>query len=396
MANITFSITDFFTSLKNKRIILRCNRDIDSDTVTSQNIIVLNKTANRYEIVEIDVDGPHILITLKDWPQPKDEYMLIIQGKIQSIIGEELQSGLIRNFIFDSEVISDIKIIRPSNFERINSLKIEWKETGDKLENNYYLEISKENAFYNLEFKTEISGKNEIELFDTLEKGQYYIRIRAQNEEYYGRWSNIVTFLWDNSVKSDTNTEDNKDSNEDNKSEEDTKNPNDSEPDEDLSDDENQSPDLEETETPGDTPGSSEGDPSNDSEESTSEEDKDNSDEDEETSDKDEDVSIGDDSDEEPKDKDETPEISGDDNEDEDKEDSTGIIVPEDKTDEIESGEPDVEIDDDAFIHENIKELIIEDLPTNGITPKEGFTFVFNDDIDISELKITVYRSDFD
>ena len=43
----------------------------------------------------------------------------------------------------------------------------------------------------------------------------------------------------------------------------------------------------------------------------------------------------------------------------------------------------------------DVEELAISEEPTNGVTPSGSFTFTFAEDIDITDIEVSAYRSDF-
>jgi hypothetical protein len=136
---------------------------------------------------------------LQEWPAAQSEYLLRIQSGIRSIVDDELPDSLQRVVVFKSEVLSTVNILSPSHHEVLHALNIAWEEVSvdgneESLVSSYYLEIAKENAFYNIVRATEVVGHQEIQLAD-IEDGQYYLRIRAQKNGEYGRWSKVITFL---------------------------------------------------------------------------------------------------------------------------------------------------------------------------------------------------------
>lgn len=201
MAEFKFSILSINTSLKDKSVFIECALDVDEDTVTPNTVILLNKTTNSIELYDAVVEGKIIQVLMKRWPEPGDEYTILIQGGIQSVVGDKLESTLMRSFTFKSEVTSNVAIVSPTNFEKISELKIVLNETG-KTTGNYYLEVAKENAFYNLTHHSEIIGKKELILTD-LEPGQYYVRARAFEGKEYGRWSETITFVYEKAASTE-------------------------------------------------------------------------------------------------------------------------------------------------------------------------------------------------
>lgn len=274
MAEINFSVIAIQASLKEKSVFIECTLDVDEDTVSGSSLIILNKTTNMVELYDATVDGHMIQAKLRNDPQPGDAYTILVQGTIESIVGDKLESALMREFQFESEVTSEVTLLSPANFEKIHAVKLAWEETGENLTGSFEWQIAKENAFYNIVYSTTVSDVSSIELPD-IEPGQYYVRGRAIKNQDYGRWNETSTFLFEAPEK----TDDAKDA---------------SDPD--------------------------------------------------------------------------TPEPP-----------------PTSPTDD----------DSDPLIIVEQEEIHIEEKPTNGVTPKESFTFSFSEDIDITNLDIKVYRSDF-
>jgi len=90
-------------------------------------------------------------------------------------------------------------VLSPSNHEVLNELHFLWEEVSvdgkrENLVSSYLLQIAKENTFYNVVRETEVVEKQEIRITD-IDEGQYYLRVRAQKNGKYGRWSKVISFL---------------------------------------------------------------------------------------------------------------------------------------------------------------------------------------------------------
>lgn len=198
-----FGITKISTSLSEKNIHIEFSLDVDPDTVTSDTIAVMEKESRRILDFAINTNRNIVVLTLNEWPKADTEYIIRIQSGIQSIVEDNLPDSLQRAIIFKSEVTSAIEIISPAQHEETESLLFSWREVkSDDLESSlvysYYLEVAKENAFYNIVRKTTVEGQQEIKLLG-VEPGQYYVRIRAQKGASYGKWSETITFIVVNS-----------------------------------------------------------------------------------------------------------------------------------------------------------------------------------------------------
>lgn len=210
MAHYKFVVLSAEASLKEQSIFVNCSLDIDEDSITADNLFLLNSSTKAAVPFESIVDGRTIQLKLKTWASPNGEYILFIEKGILSITNLELETSIVRKLVFDSEVVSDIKIISPFNFEELSGeTKISWYETNtETLEKSYFVQIAEENAFYNIVYESlincsteEVSEANVTDhIFsatfkEIAEPGQYFVRIRAQRQDgQYGSWSEVVTF----------------------------------------------------------------------------------------------------------------------------------------------------------------------------------------------------------
>lgn len=194
-----FDILGINTSLADKKVYIECTLDVDEASVTA-NTITLTRSGSSYICdYDVTVNGTVIELTLKDWPVPNLEHLLVVQTGIMSVIDEPLSAALKRKITFASGVTSTVTVTSPSNYEEISALNLTWVEKAADvslgLVNSYYLEIATENAFYNVVRATTVYGKNDISLTG-LPSGQYYVRVRAQDgSDQYGRWSELITFV---------------------------------------------------------------------------------------------------------------------------------------------------------------------------------------------------------
>lgn len=194
-----FGIIGIFTNLVDRTVQIEFTLDLDPDSASLDSLVLCDKSTARIIPVNIAVSKKIITLHLQEWPEAEKEYLLRIQSGIRSIVDDELPDSLQRVIVFKSEVLSTVNVISPSHHEVLNELHIKWEEISidgkeESLVSSYYLEIAKENAFYNIVRSTEITDRQEIQLTD-IEEGQYYLRIRAQKNGEYGRWSEVITFL---------------------------------------------------------------------------------------------------------------------------------------------------------------------------------------------------------
>lgn len=202
MAYIKFSITTIETDLKDQSIYITFNKEYDSDTISHESILIALKSETRnnpllydYDIIYSD-DLKIVQIKFKSAPEVNSEYVLIIQNTILDLEGKALDKSLFRSVIFKSTVTSDIKLLSPTNFEVTSDKTFRWEEVGEQKFNFYRLQVSTDTNFYNVEIDVTISNKTEITLGQKIIPGQYFYRIRAEESENYGRWSETRTFLF--------------------------------------------------------------------------------------------------------------------------------------------------------------------------------------------------------
>lgn len=199
-----FRITAIEPSIKTKTINVTTTFYIDPSTVSSSTIQLYEKSTRNNMDLDFEVKGKEIIIKLLKWPEPNIEYVISI-NQLKTVLDEPLISGTRRKIIFESSIVSRLNITYPAYHEVINDLKIEWEETmpadNQNLVGFYYIEIAKENAFYNILRDFEISNRTSIDIYD-IPIGQYYVRGRVQKDGEYGLWSDIVTFTIDTESKS--------------------------------------------------------------------------------------------------------------------------------------------------------------------------------------------------
>lgn len=189
-----FSVNGVKADLQTKTVIVECTFDIDPESISQ---VTLYTKATRNNVgFRTEVKGKTIVLVLDDWPVPNSEYVLSVQ-KLKTVLGDELASGVRRKLIFKSSICSGVKVTYPAYDEVITDLKAAWEEivpeTYSRVD-SYYVEIATEIGFHNIRKKTVVDGRNEIDLTD-LPNGQYFIRVRAQKDNEYGLWSEVITFV---------------------------------------------------------------------------------------------------------------------------------------------------------------------------------------------------------
>lgn len=199
MAYIKFCIVAVETSLKDQSIYVTFNKEIDTDTVSLQNIVLaVNDTVTapvtNFKII-VGEDLKTVKLLLADTPAVNTPYVLVIRDTVQDLEGNNLDKSLFRNVMFNSNVTSDVIINSPANFEIITDQTFSWEETGDNLVYSYRLQISSDTGFHNIQADALIKDKQSVTLGAKLKPGQYFFRMRAEQGEEFGLWSQTRTFL---------------------------------------------------------------------------------------------------------------------------------------------------------------------------------------------------------
>lgn len=220
MAEYRFSILEVRADLMEQSIFIEMTHDVDEDTLSAENIYLIDAATQVMAPVDIIADGSTVQLKLKNWAVPNQKYTLIVQPTIESIVGQKLKGALLKNIVFESKVVSTIKIVSPYNYKAYKkNINLSWREKTDGArENSFYIEISDDTNFFNVIYRTFIDHSYVVDAnndylhkatIEPLEKyGQYYVRIRAQKENgEYGKWSDSVTFDYSETVKKKEKTE---------------------------------------------------------------------------------------------------------------------------------------------------------------------------------------------
>jgi len=199
MAYIKFCVVAVETNLKDQSVYVTFNKEVDSDSLNYDNIILAVNGSTTAPLASYSIILGDDLKTLKlqfiDAPIVNRPYILVLQDKISDLEGKHLDKSLFRNVSFKSNVTSDIVLNNPSNFEIISEQSFSWQEVGDNLVNSYRLQISSDTGFFNIEVNNVIKDKTVVTLGVPLKPGQYYYRVRAEQDNDYGVWSETRTFL---------------------------------------------------------------------------------------------------------------------------------------------------------------------------------------------------------
>ena len=209
MAEYNFVVLDVRASFKEQSVFVNFSLDLDEDTVSTERIYLLNQETKSIAPIKTIVDGRTLQIKLLDWAVPNNRYTLIIESGVGSISDEVTDTSLLQDLIFESEVVSEISIINPYNYQIYrNTIDLCWQEiSSGKRANSYYIEISDDtgfhhivrNTFIDMESDTPDNTDNDFRYKTSLaplkDYGQYYIRMRAQDDhDNYGKWSKVITF----------------------------------------------------------------------------------------------------------------------------------------------------------------------------------------------------------
>lgn len=181
-----------------KRIDLLFNFDIEPKSVQGDSVILSRTRDDDHIPFKLVIKNSLISLQLDDWPDTNEPYTLLINAEITNIVGRHLQSTVRRKLTFHSEITNQAIIVSPHNFETVQELSFKIEERGDQEPIlRYYVEIAKENRFYNTVYNAHIDKPEfTLNIVPELEAGQYYVRVRAEYDEEYGPWSPLITFCY--------------------------------------------------------------------------------------------------------------------------------------------------------------------------------------------------------
>ena len=189
-----FNLSSILLRAIDKRIDLKFNFDIDESSVRGDSLVITTLDGDHIPF-KFRVKGEIIGLYLDEWPAPNTIYQIVIEKEIKNISGQTLNSAIRRKLIFKSEITSKVTIKSPYNFQKFeDELLFEW-EDSDQF-NSYYVEIAKENRFYNLVYSGDVYTNSISPVIPELKPGQYYFRCRVQKDGEYGPWSQIITFIY--------------------------------------------------------------------------------------------------------------------------------------------------------------------------------------------------------
>lgn len=220
-----FNFTAIDTDTKTKTITVTMTAAVDESTLIEDNIKLLDCSTNHYIDISVKSDGDKLFIILPDYPIPNSKYHLTIKG-IKNIVGDALTKGINYQIEFESSVNTEVRFIAPVFSEDIQGELIfalqEFISKKDisnledvKFVNSFFIEVSTDNLFNKIVFSTNLIHRNSMSVME-LGNGQYYARARVQiDEENYGIWSDIITFVINRSEDNTSITNLNNKSNDD-------------------------------------------------------------------------------------------------------------------------------------------------------------------------------------
>ena len=222
-----FNVTSIDTDYSNKQIIITTTSTVEKKTVNRKNIDIVAASSGTSVIYKLSVDDDKIIVTLKDWPDLENYYLIKITN-IKDKLNRDLINPITKQIMFYSDTKLKVKITSPNNNEALikqhNLINFSIKQinpdgtetvnpmpvsdinpslpnkdasgdkeamTEDELNVMYHFEFASDIAFFNIvkDYKTPYTDG-----YVQLENGQYYIRCRVIENNMNGDWSDTVTF----------------------------------------------------------------------------------------------------------------------------------------------------------------------------------------------------------
>lgn len=200
-----FNLSSVTKDTSKNTIELKFNFDIDADSIGTDTIGLTTSNGSRVDFDTKIVDDI-IVLTLQTWPDPEDTLQLTIKKEIKSIDGRLINNALRYKITFESEITSQVTVKEPYNFQKLEDLKFVFSDSENI--NSYYIQIAKENRFYNFVYEANVYT-NELDIaIPDLKAGQYYFRARVQSDNRYGKWCQPVTFIFKSVCDEDEPKED--------------------------------------------------------------------------------------------------------------------------------------------------------------------------------------------
>lgn len=197
-----FALVDMEVNPTEKQIKLFFTGNVDPDTINSNTIAMVHAESQKIHRLKFRTSKKVVIITVLDEINPGEEYRLDINKTIKDIVGAKLQSSLIRHVYFNTNIYSNVRILSPANHELVDGTFIcEWQEIlRDKRRKpvlEYRLQIADNINFNPIEIDTVVVNKQRIGFPKLKNQQQYYIRIRVESGNEFGKWSDVATFTYD-------------------------------------------------------------------------------------------------------------------------------------------------------------------------------------------------------
>ena len=197
-----FALVDMEVNPTEKQIKLFFTGNVDPDTINSDTIAMVHAESQKIHRLKFRTSKKVVIITVLDEVNPGEEYRLDINKTIKDIVGTKLQSSLIRHVYFNTNIYSNVRILSPANHELVDgTFMCEWQEIlRDKRRKpvlEYRLQIADNINFNPIEIDTVVVNKQRIGFPKLKNQQQYYIRIRVESGNEFGKWSDVATFTYD-------------------------------------------------------------------------------------------------------------------------------------------------------------------------------------------------------
>ena len=197
-----FALVDMEVNPTEKQIKLFFTGNVDPDTINSDTIAMVHAESQKTHRLKFRTSKKVVIITVLDEINPGEEYRLDINKTIKDIVGAKLQSSLIRHVYFNTNIYSNVRILSPANHELVDgTFMCEWQEIlRDKRRKpilEYRLQIADNINFNPIEIDTVVVNKQRIGFPKLKNQQQYYIRIRVESGNEFGKWSDVATFTYD-------------------------------------------------------------------------------------------------------------------------------------------------------------------------------------------------------
>lgn len=201
-----FALVDMEVNPTEKQIKLFFTGNVDPDTINSDTIAMVHAESQKIHRLKFRTSKKVVIITVLDEINPGEEYRLDINKTIKDIVGAKLQSSLIRHIYFNTNIYSNVRILSPANHELVDgTFMCEWQEIlRDKRRKpilEYRLQIADNINFNPIEIDTVVVNKQRIGFPKLKNQQQYYIRIRVESGNEFGKWSDVATFTYDGSER---------------------------------------------------------------------------------------------------------------------------------------------------------------------------------------------------